>query len=287
MSLSRERLDAALVQEAIEAGAHFLPKTQATMGAVTDANRSLLLRSGETEVEAVTRLVLVADGLGGRLLRATDSFDSPADEHSRIGAGAIAANVPETYAAGIIHMACSYGGYVGLVRLEDHRLDIAAAFDTELVRREGGLAGAASRVLDEAGFPGIPGINTLTWRGTPALTRTASRLSAHRALVLGDAAGYVEPFTGEGIAWALTSALAVAALTPAAVQRFDTGIERAWSKTHRSIVTRRQLVCRAVSAGLRRPGVVCRSIDLLSWAPVLVRPFVRHVNAPVRARKGV
>jgi len=287
LSLSRERLDSALVQSAIDAGAHFLSKTQATMGAVTEETRSLRLRSDGGEVEVAARLVLIADGLGGRLLRATDAFDSPADAHSRIGVGAIATTAPDAYTAGTIHMACGEGGYVGLVRLEDGRLDIAAAFDAELVRREGGLPAAASSVLDQAGFPAIPGMESLTWRGTPALTRTANRLSAHRALVLGDAAGYVEPFTGEGMAWAMTSALAVAELTPAAVEHFDTSVERAWSKTHRSIVTGRQLVCRAVSAGLRRPGLVSRSVDLLSWAPVLVRPFVRHVNAPMRVRKGV
>ena len=286
-SLSRERLDAALSQSAIDAGAHFLSKTQATMGAVSEETRSLRLRSDDGEVAVAARLVLIADGLGGRLLRATDAFESPAEAHSRIGAGAIAATAPDAYTAGTIHMACGEGGYVGLVRLEDGRLDIAAAFDAELVRREGGLPAAASSVLYQAGFPAIPVMETLTWRGTPALTRTANRLSAHRALVLGDAAGYVEPFTGEGMAWAMTSAVAVAELTPAAVEHFDTSVERAWSKTHRSIVTGRQVVCRAISAGLRRPGLVYRFVHLLSWAPILAFPLIRHVNAPVRARNGV
>jgi flavin-dependent dehydrogenase len=285
-SLSRECLDAALVRSAIDAGAHFLPKTQASMGSVAEETRSLRLRTEGTEAEVVARLVLIADGLGGRLLRATDAFDSPVVSHSRIGAGALAAAAPDAYAPGTIYMACAQGGYAGLVRLEDGRLDIAAAFDAELVRREGGLPGAASFVLDQAGFPAIPGIDTLTWRGTPALTRTANRISAHRALVLGDAAGYIEPFTGEGMAWAMTSAVSVAELAPAAIEHFDTSVERAWSKTHRSIVTGRQMVCRAVAAGLRRPGLVSRSIDLLSYAPVLVSPFVRHVNAPMRLRKG-
>jgi flavin-dependent dehydrogenase len=286
-SLSRERLDAALVQSAIEAGVQFLPKTQAALGAVSETHRTLRLRNENSDREVSARLVLVADGLGSRLLRATDEFDSLPRKQSRIGAGAIAVDAPDFYAAGSIYMACGDGGYVGLVRLEDDRLDIAAAFDAELVRRQGGLAGAASRVLDQAGFPAVPGIDTLAWRGTPALTRTASRLSAHRALVLGDAAGYIEPFTGEGMAWAMTSAVAVAELAPAAVEHFDTAVERAWSKTHRSIVTRRQWFCRAISAGLRWPGLVYRAVDLLSCAPVLVGPFVRHVNAPMRARKGV
>ncbi len=286
-SLSREALDAALVQTAIEAGCHFLPRTRASAGEVSAQTRTLRLSQGETRREVSARLVLAADGLGGGLLRRDGEIEPTVRAGSRIGAGTIASHAPEAYRPGAIYMACGDGGYVGLVRLEDSRLDIAAAFDADYVRREGGLAGAAQRILDSAGLPGIVNLEQLTWRGTPALTRTATRLSAHRALILGDAAGYVEPFTGEGMAWAFSSALAVARLVPEAVARFDASVESAWSREYRRIVQRRQLACRAVAAGLRWPALVRHSLNLLSWAPVLAGPFVRHVNASVRVPEGV
>ncbi|MCL4693511.1 MAG: FAD-dependent monooxygenase, partial [Candidatus Hydrogenedentes bacterium] len=242
-SLSREALDAALVQSAIEAGCQFLPRTRASAGEVSAQARTLTLSQGETRCEVSARLILAADGLGGGLLRRDGEVEPSVRSGSRIGAGTIASHAPEAYRRGTIYMACGEGGYVGLVRLEDGRLDIAAAFDADRVRREGGLAGAASRILDSAGLPGIVNLEQLTWRGTPALTRAATRLSAHRALILGDAAGYVEPFTGEGMAWAFSSAMAVARLVPQAVARFDTSVERAWSREYRRIVTRRQFVC--------------------------------------------
>jgi flavin-dependent dehydrogenase len=48
----------------------------------------------------------------------------------------------------------------------------------------------------------------LDWLGTLPLTRRTPRPAGHRVLVVGDAAGYVEPFTGEGMAWALATASA-------------------------------------------------------------------------------
>ena len=53
-------------------------------------------------------------------------------------------------------------------------------------------------------------------RGTGVMTRRRSRLGGHRVLAAGDAAGYVEPFTGEGMAWAVRSAALAAAMLPGA-----------------------------------------------------------------------
>jgi 2-polyprenyl-6-methoxyphenol hydroxylase-like FAD-dependent oxidoreductase len=108
-------------------------------------------------------------------------------------------------------MATGRGGYVGLVRVEDGRLDMAAAFDPVFVKSVGGLGAAAETILREVGWPAPPALAEEPWKGTPALTRRARRLAGHRCFVVGDAAGYVEPFTGEGMAWAVMSAAAVAA----------------------------------------------------------------------------
>ena len=286
-ALSREVLDAALVKAAIQEGAQFLPRAQATLDEVTDERRVVRLRCAGDEYRVSTRLVLAADGLGGRLLRGTDPFESPSTGDSRIGAGAMADDAPSDYAPGTIYMACGTGGYVGLTRVEDGRLDVAAAFDAQFVRDSGSLARAAAHVLREAGFPALPSIDDLAWRGTPALTRTASKLFAHRALVVGDAAGYVEPFTGEGMAWALTSALAVAALADQAIDHFDASTGPAWERLYARIVTRRQFVCRATAAALRHPPLVQALVALASWAPTLAGPAIRHVNQFPKPLQGV
>src|SRR5262245_43587218 len=80
-SLSREAFDAALVESALSAGVSFLPLTQARAPLTPNpspprgeekvrggALRRLVLRHGDRETIATTRLLLAADGLNGGVL---------------------------------------------------------------------------------------------------------------------------------------------------------------------------------------------------------------------------
>jgi flavin-dependent dehydrogenase len=308
VSLSREAFDAALVRAAIDAGAEFLPSTQASLAVaelarvrdghlrpnsgefgyravdelarVRDERRIVQLRQGDRELTVEATLVLAANGLGGKLLVGEEDFEVRLTPGSRIGAGTIAEEAPDFYGPGTIYMACAEEGYVGLVRLEDGRLDIAAAFDADGVRQAGGLGAVAAAILDNAGFPSIKMLTELSWRGTPPLTRRASRLGGHRALVLGDAAGYIEPFTGEGMAWALASGAGVAPFVKRAIARWDPDLITRWSIHYRGTVVRRQRVCRTVARCLRRPRLTRTLISVLNWIPALARPLIRYLNAP-------
>jgi flavin-dependent dehydrogenase len=191
---------------------------------------------------------------------------------------------PPFYSEHVIYLACAEAGYVGLVRLEDGRLDVAAAFDREAVRDAGGPGNAAARILTEVGWPAVPGLAELPWRGTPTLTRRAVRLAGERLFVLGDAAGYVEPFTGEGMAWALAGAAAVAPLAARAARSWEPGLAPAWEKVYRRTVARRQTLCRLVAKVLRHPGLVRGIIHLLAWLPGLAGPVLRHLNGAMTAK---
>jgi flavin-dependent dehydrogenase len=286
VALSRERLDAALVRAAIASGAAFLPKAHAMFSPSNGTTRTVVLRTGESTVGVHTRLVLAADGLGGKLLKTAEAFSSDPAKNSRIGASVVCESASDFYESGIIYMACGTGGYVGLTRVENSRPAVAAAFDPAFVRSSGGLGAAAAAVLAEAGLPAIPGIDGLPWRGTPALTRKPSMLAAHRAFVLGDAAGYIEPFTGEGMAWALTSGVAIADLAVEAAREFSSNHIAEWTALHRRVVRRRQFICRSLAAALRRPTWIRRGIAVLSHAPALARPVIRLINTPARAQQG-
>ncbi len=276
--LSRAAFDAALVGEAVAAGAAFLPRTRAALGAVTSGGREVALTQGDTTATVSASLVLAADGLGGQLL---GGAAAPAAPGSRVGAGTVAVEAPAFFAAGCVYLACGSGGYVGLARLEDGRLDVAAAFDRPAVRRAGGPGEAASAILRDVGWPLIPGLAELPWRGTLPLTRRTSRPAAERILALGDAAGYVEPFTGEGIAWALASALAVAPLADRLAGRWDPAAGWTWTALHRRAVAGRQRTCRVVAEVLRHPRLARVAIHLLGRLPGLAGPVVRHLNAPM------
>ena len=174
-------------------------------------------------------------------------------------------------------MATSRGGYVGLVRLEDDRLDIAAAFDAEFVRASGSLGVAATRILCEAGLPEIPELALAAWRGTPALTRTPAKIAGRRWFAIGDAAGYVEPFTGEGMGWAISSAIAV---SPFILKDWHEADIRAWSRIHGLTVRQRQFPCRIISRALRYPSITRFAVRALSIAPQLSAPVLRALHRP-------
>ena len=72
-------------------------------------------------------VVLAADGLAHASLRDCTEFTSRVARDARIGLGAAIVDYPPAYAPGTIFMAVGRLGYVGLVRVEDGLLNIAAA----------------------------------------------------------------------------------------------------------------------------------------------------------------
>jgi flavin-dependent dehydrogenase len=282
VSVSREAFDAALIRHAIECGADFLPATRA-VHAVTrsEDTRSLLLSKQSAESEIAAQVVLAADGLGGSLL--AEGRPARSRPGSRIGAGVVVDRAPAFYTPGTIYMATGTAGYVGLVRLESGALDIACALDPGAVRAAGGPGAVAANILEGVGWPVPANLAEEGWRGTAPLTRQARRVSGHRLFGLGDATGYVEPFTGEGMAWAMSSAVALAPIASAAALAWRPALESLWQQTHRSLVTRRQRVCRVAAEVLRRPWLAALAVYCLARLPVLGRPVVRHLNAPALA----
>lgn len=276
-AVSRDAFDAALVRSAMDAGAVFLPGTYATLAGATDEVRTVFLRQGVPELTAAARLVVAADGLAGRLLLGERSIRVVSVWNSRIGAGAIVEDGPAFYSPGTIYMACGEGGYVGLVRLHDGRLDVAAAFDRAAVRQAGSPALAAAAVLERVGWPALPPSHPLAWRGTPALHRRASRLAAFRLFVVGDSAGYIEPFTGEGMAWALESAVALAPLAAEAAREWSPRLAWRWTSLYRQAIGARR-ACRLAARLLRHPLMTQGMIGLLRRFPGLGDPVLRHLN---------
>lgn len=277
-ALSREVLDAALVEEAIAAGSHFLPQTSAVLEPGQETLRFVTLSQRGATAQMKARVVIAADGLGGTFLEKEPGFDVTLKSDSRIGASAMTFSAPDFYQPGTIFMACGVGGYVGLVHIEEGRLNIAAAFDRAFVKRMGGPGFAAAAVLQEAGFPSIEDLTELPWRGTPALTRHRTRVAGHRLFVIGDAAGYVEPFTGEGMAWALASALAVAPLALEGIRGWDSSLPGRWTAFHRRLIGARQKTCGIITNGLRRPALRRMTVQILNRAPVCAAPVVRAIN---------
>ena len=273
VSLSRDAFDVALIRAATDAGVHFRPGvTVKLLG--RDAGGWHLDAGGPVRA----RRLVDASGLNGRLLN-PDPVVSPT---ARIGAGTVVDHPAGEYARGTISLGAGRGGYVGLVRLEDGRLDVAAAFDAAHVRATGSLAAAADSVLREAGMPTLPGI--AEWKGTPPLTRRSRQIAGPGWFAVGDAAGYIEPFTGEGMAWAVAGA---AGLAPLLTEADGDAVRAAWRAAHRKHVVARQYPCRAIAAVLRSPRLCGIAVRALHYWPTAAGPVVRQLNRPLAAIPAV
>jgi len=278
--LSREALDTALVREAALAGAALLPGVSASLlpvGAPNDRRRLRLRQAGREHV-VEGRIVLAANGLTGALeerAHAEADVDRPWEPGSRVGAGVMIEKPAAGYEPGTIYMACGEEGYVGQTVVEDGRVDMAAALDPAAVKRAGGTGELAEQILARAGFPPYPGLARLPWKGTPHLTRQAPALGGERLFVLGDAAGYIEPFTGEGMAWAFAGAALVAPLALRGARLWDPELLVHWRGAYHRKVTRRQIICRITADLLRHPAATRVTVGALSVAPWLARPVFR------------
>ncbi|MCX5660386.1 MAG: FAD-dependent monooxygenase [Planctomycetota bacterium] len=235
-------------------------------------------------VIARARVVLAADGLGGRLLDDEPGCEAEVDPRSLIGVGAIvsvdsmAQEAAAFYVPGTVFMCCGRGGYVGQTRTEDGRLDIAAALDPAAMKSASGPAELIAAILKQAGLPAPTDLAAVDWRGTPRLTRRRSP-AGRRVLAIGDAAGYVEPFTGEGIAWALASGEAAAPFAEAAMDSWSPAVARGWARAYASVVGRRRRACGWIAAGLRRPRLTGAVVAVLSKWPALARPLAWNIGA--------
>jgi flavin-dependent dehydrogenase len=97
---------------------------------------------------------------------------------------------------------------------------------------------------------------------------------------VGDAAGYVEPFTGEGMGWALVSArLCDEALAPLVTTAGQLAGDVAtagirYALTHGRHFAAHHARCRRVSLVVRRPWLVGPALRLARLAPALAARVV-------------
>jgi flavin-dependent dehydrogenase len=278
VALPRATLDAALARAAVARGAVFWPASRASCLGLTDDARRLRVTRGRDDIEVSARVVVDASGLGGGLRDGPAAADEVAGG-SRVGLGAVLASPEYPVAPGDLHMAVGRTGYVGLVRVAGGALTVAAALDPAALRGSE-PARLASAVLTEAGLPPLPREPDAPWRGTPMLPRSNPDAGGERLFRVGDAAGYVEPFTGEGICWALSAGGAAARLADAAVERWSDTLLDEWRAYRRTTLGGSQRLCRALAAALRRPWLVRAGVAALGAVPALAEPFVAWAATP-------
>ncbi|MBU3727630.1 MAG: hypothetical protein FGM37_00045 [Phycisphaerales bacterium] len=216
----------------------------------------------------LARIVVCADGIGGTSLSPLCGTASWAVEpHSRFG---VAATLPAGtlgVPAGQLWMMSHADGYVGAVRLPSGDVDVAAALDPAAARRTGGPGALIAAVVAGCGRL-LADAAAHRWKGTPALTRRRAWVARDRVICVGDAAGYVEPFTGEGMSWAIEGAVVAARIAPAVMASGDA---TPWSLALADAIGAHQRRCRRVAAMLRYPRATMCALRAASRVPGMRR----------------
>ena len=200
VAISREALDSKLLSSAGEAGAvlftpAFAQVDQLHPDRVVASLEIPGIRTWQHEYSAV----VIASGLNAagsqRLLPWREKPNGP------FGAAFFATS--DSLPSGTVHMACDDDGYVGLMRLEDDRIDIAAALAPG---SDAAVAGTTrqriERILMRSHLQDWAYHSPSPIMTTPPLRRLR-KAGNGRMIAIGDAAGYVEPFTGEGMTWGM------------------------------------------------------------------------------------
>ena len=268
VAIAREMLDTALLEEAQSAGVDVRLATSARVR----PDRTLELACGDQRFEARASTVIVADGLAGNALDEVDGFTWRIAKRSHMGFGAILPAGSVQCAPGEICMRVVDGGYIGAVQLASGEIDVAAAIDPRLLRAAKNVALCARDMLGEAVLESAA-LERARWRGTPLLTRRRARVAAEGILVVGDAAGYVEPFTGEGMTWALSTGAAAGTLAAT-----HTAPHQVWPRRYAALTRAPRLRCALLSRTLRAPRFVRAMLALGERFPLPFASFARSLG---------
>jgi menaquinone-9 beta-reductase len=288
LTVERAVFDALLVEAAVEAGARFERQSITALerdadGRVTGVRtRNSGARAGTVTVGADGLRSIVAQRLGARsapgsLRKLSLTFHVPVD-----GAGA----------AGEMHV--GDGICVGVAPVDSNgRCNLTVVADAV---RFGRAVAADAHAFASAAIDSLPllrhrvphaVLRGAAWLASGPFDRGTRRVAFDGAVLVGDAAGYYDPFTGQGVYQAIASAGMLAHSLEAALRNGDTRANAfvGYSRARAALLRGPRLVQRGIDIVLRRPDLANRAIARIGRAPDFGRALITVTGdvAPVRA----
>jgi geranylgeranyl reductase family protein len=206
--LERTAFDAALAAHAVSRGARLMERTVFEDLSWRDGRvAGATLRTADGRRSVRCRWLVGADGARSRVALRL-GVERRVTAPRRLGMVAHYEGSPELAGSGEMHV--GPGWYVGLAPLAGGRLNVGMALPMN------GHAPRAAEDRFQAAIDGIPAVaarlegrSRLTpIRGASPIGHRVARAAGPGWLLIGDAAGFIDPFTGEGIYRALRSARA-------------------------------------------------------------------------------
>lgn len=275
LALPRERLDAQLAAAAVHAGAALIDGTRLERLTWKPDRLILDARAGTTRVTIACGLLVGADGLNSRVAHRLGVARRP--RRRRVALVGHATGVAGMTNVGEMHVAA--GTYVGLADIgggittvalvaDVARAEPTAPPDRWLARLIGRFPAVGAR-LDRAEW--IPPV-----RAVGPFGRSTRHVVGDRVLLVGDAAEFFDPFTGEGVHAALRGAELAAQTIRLAFARgtFTRRSLMPYERARRRAFTGKWVVERGIGAVVDRPRVLDHVAHRMARRPELADALV-------------
>jgi flavin-dependent dehydrogenase len=250
----------ATVQMARVASVVRQPAGAAAVQTIEDAEEAAERQAGTSSKTLRARLLVAADGVHSMIARRL-GVQRPSEHQRKIALVTHMRGIRGLGLYGEMHV--GRGRYVGLAPLEMPEVgdlcNVAVVVDEREAPR---LAGRVDAFFEEAlqGFAALAPRLDDARRVKPILrvsrlAVSAERFSSDGVMLVGDATGFYDPFTGEGIYRALRGAELLAGVAGAALAVGDCSAERlsAYDRVHRREFAGKRLVERLVQELITRP----------------------------------
>ncbi|HEY3082125.1 MAG TPA: NAD(P)/FAD-dependent oxidoreductase [Chloroflexota bacterium] len=273
LCVARPRFDQALLDHAREGGVRVLEGGRA-LGAVTTGGRVVGVRTDRGEVAA--DFVVGADGLHSAIARSL-GLERRTGWPRRLG---LVARYRGVALNGAAEMHVGRALYCGLAPLGDGTVNVGLVVPLAAGPRDEPKERYFERRL--ADLPGVRaalrGASRVTpVRGVGPLRRRVHRVDGPGFLLVGDAAGFLDPFTGEGIFRALRGAeLAAPAVDRALAQ--GGGRPTGYAAARRREFAAKEALCWLIQGFLLSPPLFGYALRRLAGRPALAATLARALG---------
>jgi geranylgeranyl reductase family protein len=273
LGVPRPQFDQVLLDYARKCGARVQERSR-VRGVVQENGRVVGVRvsdsSEETELRA--RFVVAADGLHSSVARSL-GLDRPLRWPRRLGLVARYEGVSAIDRVGEMHV--GRGLYCGLAPVGDGIVNVGLVgalgvkhagepIERYFERRLGELPGVVEALRDARRITPI--------RGVGPLARRVRRVAGSGYLLVGDAAGFLDPFTGEGVYRALRGAELAADAVEQALDRTDSN-PLGYDAARRAAFAEKERVCLLIQGFLSSPRLFEYVVRRLNDRPQVARPL--------------
>lgn len=278
----RSDLDQLLIDQAQADGACIMQPASAKI-------RQLIRGQCEVTVNGqlfTTPLLIGADGLRSSVARAA-GLHMPRDAGRKYGFSlTLPCNDATMLQQHATHMFITANGYLGIVHHDERTLHLAALVNPasheslrhplEFIRQ----TCTHHPLLAELGLREIDAATISTLVAAGPIPCCPTDVATSCTVLVGDAAGYVEPFTGEGMTWAMESADVLATVTQQlAPGTWNDAATETYRRHWQQRIAKQQRFCRLMAWSLQRPHVFRAMLSVASCRPLLTHHVLNRVLA--------